>query len=155
VRESLRPSRWRTRDDRGAVAVELALVLPIFFLLVLGIIQYGMYFYARQGGADVARDAARQAAVGAPAKCAPFKADLTSKINGFGGTGSSATITRKYTKTDTTTTDIVPGDYVTVRVAFNSFDMHVPMLPFVNNGRVDTTVKARVEYVPTQPETCS
>ena len=32
------------RGSRGAAAVEFALVVPILFLLVFGIIDYGLYF---------------------------------------------------------------------------------------------------------------
>ncbi len=47
------------RSERGAAAVEFALVSVIFFPLLFGIIQYGMYFAdsigARQGVTEAAR----------------------------------------------------------------------------------------------------
>ncbi len=36
--------RRRPRGERGAVAVEAALVTPMFILLVVGIIEFGMFF---------------------------------------------------------------------------------------------------------------
>ena len=41
-RHIARPGRWRSvaRGERGAVAVEAGLLLPIFFLLVFGIIEF-------------------------------------------------------------------------------------------------------------------
>jgi hypothetical protein len=50
------------RSDRGAAAVEFALVLPVLLLLLFGIIEYGIYFSdqisTRHGAASGARMAA-------------------------------------------------------------------------------------------------
>jgi hypothetical protein len=60
-----RPGQRRGRD-RGAAAVELALVMPVLFMLLMGIINYGLWFndslQLRQG----VREAARQAVVLVP-----------------------------------------------------------------------------------------
>ncbi len=49
----------RSRRERGAAAVEFALVAPVLFLLLFGIIDYGMYFAdalsVRQAAAESAR----------------------------------------------------------------------------------------------------
>ncbi len=42
-----RPSPTRTRAERGAVAVEFALIAPVLLLIVFGIIQFG-FFLAQQ-----------------------------------------------------------------------------------------------------------
>jgi hypothetical protein len=51
----------RRRRDRGASAVEFALVSPLLFTLLFGAIDYGLYFAdaltVQQGVADAARDA--------------------------------------------------------------------------------------------------
>lgn len=56
------PNR-RRKDDRGAALVEFALVVPVLFLLILGIIEFawtfGQFLDVRHG----AREAARLAAV--------------------------------------------------------------------------------------------
>ena len=63
-------ARFQGRQpERGAAAVEFGLVLIPFLLLVFGIIQYGFLFYSYQGGSDVAREAARRAAVSDPVPC--------------------------------------------------------------------------------------
>ncbi len=132
----------------------MALLLPLLILLVLGIIQYGIYYAARQGGSDIARDAARRAAVGDPADCAAFRAQVSSNMSHIAGaTTTGAIIKRTYTRSDPAVVQV--GDTVTVRVAFNSFDLNVPMVPVPGQGRVDITVASRVEFVPDQPETCS
>ena len=60
---SWRPRTNRRRPERGAAAVEFALVMPILFLLVFGIIDYGMLFFDSIGLRQGAREGARQAVV--------------------------------------------------------------------------------------------
>lgn len=52
--------------DGGATAVEFALLMPILFMLVFGILDYGMLFYDMIGLRQGAREAARQAVVQRP-----------------------------------------------------------------------------------------
>lgn len=59
--------RRMTGDDRGAAAVEFALVFPILLLLVFGIIVYGFVFNAKLDLQTQARNAARSAAAALPA----------------------------------------------------------------------------------------
>src|SRR2546421_10205254 len=55
-RSEPKPRRSRGRDDRGAVLVEAALLLPFLFALLFGIIDFGFTFNdwisVRQGGRD-------------------------------------------------------------------------------------------------------
>jgi len=64
MRSVRRATRGRVRGERGAAMVELALVLPLFVLLVFGVVEFGVVYNnditLRQG----AREAARQGAVG-------------------------------------------------------------------------------------------
>lgn len=53
-------------DDRGSVAVEMALILPIFLLLVYGGLSFGLAMSAKGVITEAAAEGAR-AAVGAPA----------------------------------------------------------------------------------------
>jgi hypothetical protein len=53
----------RRRRERGAVAVEFALVLPILIVLVFGIIDYGAYFSNALAVRQGVREAARAAVV--------------------------------------------------------------------------------------------
>ena len=52
------------RDQRGASAVEFALIAPLLFALLLGFIQYGSLFLIQNRMTDAARDTARRMAVG-------------------------------------------------------------------------------------------
>jgi Flp pilus assembly protein TadG len=47
------------RDRRGAAIVEMALVLPLFLTLLMGIVTYGEWFFTAHGVQQAANDAAR------------------------------------------------------------------------------------------------
>jgi Flp pilus assembly protein TadG len=53
----------RSGQERGAAAVEFALVLPLLLVILLGIIDFGLYFYNDLQLTHVARDAARYLSV--------------------------------------------------------------------------------------------
>ncbi len=134
----------RRDEERGAVAVEFALVMIPFLVLLFGIIQYGVYFWAVQGGSSAAREAARNAAVGQPEACADFQSDVEEAISAL--TDGSATITREYQNVAGQPVQV--GDDVVVSVEFQTFDFNFPFLPFINGGTVESAATARVEYVP-------
>ncbi|MBE7325022.1 pilus assembly protein [Nocardioides sp. Y6] len=74
----------RRRGERGAAAVEFALVLPIFLMLLFGIIDFG---YAINRGSIVnnaARDAVREASLGQSA--ADVRAVAQRGVQGLPGT---------------------------------------------------------------------
>lgn len=58
-----RQATGTTRDQRGAVAVEFVLVLPILLVLVFGIIDYGVVLAQQLSLSNSARQAARFAVV--------------------------------------------------------------------------------------------
>ncbi|MBT2500744.1 pilus assembly protein [Agromyces sp. ISL-38] len=53
----------RRGDDRGAAAVEFALVLPLLLVLVLGILEFGRVFNIQIALSNAAREGARYMAV--------------------------------------------------------------------------------------------
>lgn len=57
----------RRRTDTGAAAVELALVLPVLFLVVAGIVDLGRVMYTQVMLTNAAREGARVAITSAPA----------------------------------------------------------------------------------------
>jgi Flp pilus assembly protein TadG len=61
-----RPSIGRKARDRGATAVEFALVLPLLLLLVCGIIDFGRALNAQITLTQAAREGARLEAFGDP-----------------------------------------------------------------------------------------
>jgi len=58
--------RPRTSEDRGQTLVELALLLPVLLLLIMGIIEFGWILHGYVIVTSAAREGARVAAVKAP-----------------------------------------------------------------------------------------
>lgn len=86
----LQPRDPRTRE-RGAAAVEFALVLPVLVLLVLGIIYFSLYWNAVQGTQAAAREGGRVAALrGSTASAACAAA--TDALSGVTVDANSATV---------------------------------------------------------------
>lgn len=52
----------RVRNERGNVSLELALVAPALMLLVLGVLQFGLWYHAEHVAHTAAIEAARVAA---------------------------------------------------------------------------------------------
>jgi hypothetical protein len=65
TRDRKKPARDRVRldRDRGAAALEFALVLPVLLLVVFGLIDFGRMVNAQLMVSDAAREGARAAAV--------------------------------------------------------------------------------------------
>ncbi len=59
-----RPSRCGCQ--RGAAAVEMALIMPLFFLLVMGMIEFGMIGFHKLTLTQAARTGVRAASMGKP-----------------------------------------------------------------------------------------
>jgi Flp pilus assembly protein TadG len=64
MRAIARLSRFVRRSERGAAAVEFALILPVLLVLVLGIVEFGHAFQVQAQLSSAARDGARSAALG-------------------------------------------------------------------------------------------
>ena len=65
------------RRERGLALVEFALTIPLFLTLVLGVVEYGYYFYVAVSATNAAREGARQCtlvALGACGACTPSAA---------------------------------------------------------------------------------
>jgi Flp pilus assembly protein TadG len=65
-RRSITLGRRRLHGERGASAVELALIFPLVSLFLFGIIEFGVAFLQVQSIRTGVREGARAAAVGAP-----------------------------------------------------------------------------------------
>ena len=66
-----RPRTTRRHPDGGASAVEFALVMPVLFLLVFGIIDYGMLFFDRSACARAPAKVPARPSSSCPAPPAP------------------------------------------------------------------------------------
>lgn len=76
--------RPHIRDERGQSATELALVLPVFFLLLFGVIQFGALYNNYVTLTDAVRAGARKAAV---SRRAPDPVGVTVSAVERAGTG--------------------------------------------------------------------
>jgi len=85
--------RARRRDNRGAAAVEFALVLLPLITILLGTIQYGYYFFAAQSTSSAAREVTRRLIVGDCQDAGQRDAFANGQANVAGG----LTITTDYT----------------------------------------------------------
>lgn len=61
----MRKNRGSRRSQRGAAAIEFAIVLPILLLFILGIVDLGLMMNSVSVTANAAREGARAAALGA------------------------------------------------------------------------------------------
>lgn len=137
---------WRHRQsERGAVAVEFALIFPLVFAVMFGIIQYGLYFWGRSTAAASARESARQLAVGNSWTCSHDQAQA--KAN---GAGRNIVITYRYINA---TNSAKVGDLVEVTVTGSTLAPN--LLPIPNGGAITEVATARVENIPTTPLDCS
>ena len=59
-------TRWirrRFKSDRGAAAIEFALVFPLFVMIMFAIVQFGFVFFVWNDMTNAAREAARRLSV--------------------------------------------------------------------------------------------
>ena len=126
------------RGERGAAAVEFALVAMLLFTLLFGIIQFSLWFWAWQAGGHAAREAARYAAV--KPKCTTLiQQKGINALNGGPVTGSK-------TVTVTPPASYAVGQDITVRVQFST--VNLGFFPGFT-GVIDKSATSRIENVPT------
>ena len=70
----------RRMRDAGVALVEFAIVMPLFFLLVFGIIEFGYAYFQQVDVRHGAREGARLAAVNYRETATPTPADQTTQI---------------------------------------------------------------------------
>lgn len=138
--------RLRRGSDRGAAVVEFALVVPIFVLLVMGIIDfanaYNDYNSVRQG----VREGARQIVVadwgtdGCTTGSSSNRAACVTKAR----VGLNAADTRVKLKLPTT---YAPGNQVTVCVMYPIRSLTGMFGPILNGGAARSKLTMRIEQI--------
>lgn len=83
--------RARRRTDRGAVAIEFALLLPVMLLILGGIIDFGRAFFTQITVTNAAREGAR-AAIGSSATAGDVQTRATAAAPGLPGLTTSAVL---------------------------------------------------------------
>ena len=85
-------NNWRSRNpQRGAAALEFAIVLPVLLLMLVGIVDFGMVMGAQAQVFNAAREGARAGALTGIEK--PVTDAVTSGLSGMAGTTKEVKIT--------------------------------------------------------------
>lgn len=128
----------QARDQRGAAAVEMAIILPILILLVFGIIEWSIYFNRLQGLQAAAREGARVAALPQTTQ-ADVKAKVNDALSGVLPSTQSPVIT--VNPSSGNPCDLkAPDARVTVTVQANT-DLDIPLW-----GSQTVTLKGKGEF---------
>lgn len=158
MRSTLRDLGWQSRGaaDRGAAALEFALVVPVLVTLVFGMIDYGLYFTDSLGARDGVRVAARQASVanfGGSCPGATFIADGSdADLNGLACAAVDTTAAiggSAYARVSAPTGWDV-GEDVLVCLAIDETGV-TGLTPMPNGSTVRATLRVRIEQ-PTTPK---
>jgi Flp pilus assembly protein TadG len=100
--------------DRGAAAVEFALVLPFLLAVVFGILEYGWIFYQQFNLAGAVRDGLRQGVTvsqtASPDPQAFAKQKAQADLQAVGIAPASVTLTAAYTGSSPTKTMTLTAD---------------------------------------------
>ncbi|MEO5653777.1 MAG: TadE/TadG family type IV pilus assembly protein [Marmoricola sp.] len=150
--------RRMRREERGASAVEFALVMLPLFYLVFGIIQYGLYFYARETGTQAVGDAVRRLSVGDCQTSGELRTLVANRLGNATSTPAANLILMQVFKKQDGTSDAAPGSpggSVQLTVTFSSINMHFPFIPIPANGSISSTVFNRVEDVTASTNGCT
>lgn len=132
--------------DRGAVAVEFALVFPLLFFLLFGTLVFGWRIWEHQAGQATAREAARLAAVGIPS-LPTFRHDIVclGEHNGLKAGTLTGIDVRFYSDGAlTTAAPALWGGYVRVTLTYRSALGAFPMVTN-DSGVFTSTGVNRVE----------
>lgn len=95
--------RRRVHADRGAAAVEFALVVPVLLLLVFGIIDYGLFLSDNLAVKQGIREAAREAVVSDRVACDDASLDCLAALaeERIGAVGGAAEVRVEIVRVDT------------------------------------------------------
>lgn len=127
----MKRKRFGKKGERGQSMVEFVLVLPIFLLLVFGIVDFGMGFHAWLTVTNSAREGARLGAVRAS------NADIVTRVHNTADTLDAANMTVTVTNAQGN-----PGESVVVDVDYD-YTLITPLdniLGIVSGGSVGPTI---------------
>ncbi len=121
---------WPRLGERGNVAVEYAMTLPILLAFIYGIVEVSHYAYLRTTMANTAHDAVRYASVHSSQSTQPATStDVTNFVNSeLSGLGLNSAGSNGTTVTVTYSPDNNPGSTVNVNISYP----YVPLMPGFN-----------------------
>ena len=127
------------RSEDGAAAVEFAFIFAAVFVpLLMGMLQYGWYFYATQATTSGAREAARRLSVG-DCKTGTAAQTHAQNVSGF------KSLALDFGPTTAPSSNTLPptGDVLRVEARVNG--KIIGFLPMPSDGQITRVVEARVE----------
>ena len=134
----------RRTDDRGASAVEFALVVPLLLILVFGIINFGVLFSQQLTMNNAVREGARRAVVAdpnAPRTCAQIITSVRNELAALALDPNDVDV--QITTSGFTSTQPCPGGFVS---SYGTGANNVPCRGSYNNGNAGSlVVEARTE----------
>ncbi len=128
-------SRRPPRRSRGQALVEFAVVLPVFLLILAGVIDFGLGLYSQMTVINAAREGARYAVVNTPLNTS----NVTNRVEAMTGGLDQSQLTVNVS----CQASCASGDTVVVRV---DYDYHMLWpLAFGNSIDLSSTVQMRIE----------
>lgn len=148
--------------ETGQSLPEFALIAPLFFLLIFGIIQFGILFGGQIGLSNAAREVARYAStVPANASSATVTAQADSVINrGVPANNGSAITTVSYCWYPNPTNPITYSQKVIIRISY-AHTLFIPLVGVLvdqidgvsdNRLAIETREEMKVEALPTKTQ---
>lgn len=116
--------RSRRRGERGAAMVEFAILLPLFLLIIAGIVDFGRAFFTQIALTNAAREGVRYAVINDPLQV-PGTIELRAQDAAGGIPGASATVISMCPNGDDPSLAEVrvsaPFDWIVLEPALNLF----------------------------------
>lgn len=142
-----RTTQWR--NNRGQALVEFALLLPLVMLILIGIVEFGRAWQAKQTLTDVAREGARIAAIANPSytqDTVRARVDSLMKAAGFIPDSVTLTYPDGCRFSGCTPTPLTTGRITSVRLTMphQFVALHRLMSLVTVNGRMVLTSTARM-----------
>ena len=116
----------RRKRSRGQALVEFALVIPVFLLVLCGILDFGLMLYSRMGVINASREGARASVTASDPTTIPSVANGAAKNAATGISAASITVSTACVAIKTsgscnfsTKTASQPGDAVSVTVSYS------------------------------------
>lgn len=118
-------------SERGAVAVEFAILAPVLVMLLLGIVEFGRAYNAQASLSAAAREGVRVMAISNNISAANTAAKSTavSLMPGLADTNIA------FKNLDTGTTSCAPGNRMTVTISYNLATVTGIAGPFPMTGK--------------------
>jgi Flp pilus assembly protein TadG len=151
MQASMTTRKQKKFDNRGQALVEFALLLPFVLLLLIGIVEFGRAWQAKQTLTDAAREGARLAAVGNPTYTLDtVRVKVKTMMNKAGFDSSQVTITypdgcRFPTCSPITSTNWMTS--VTLAMPYRFVALHRLITLVTNGGNLTfrSTARMRIE----------